>query len=108
MSCFSEDIRRAARFSICALFFFFLPLPLLAQNIYSVTNAAGDDTPGSLGAAVTGLNNSNLAGAITFNAVPVITLFQPLAPVSQTVSLQGASVAISGKNDAQAQFLFQQ
>ena len=108
MACFPEDARKAAQPRLFALFLFLLPFPLLAQNIYSVTTASGDESVGSLGAAVTGLNNSNLAGAITFNEGSPITLSQSLSPVSQSVSLQGGSVVIAGQNDAQAQFLFQQ
>ncbi|HUO57956.1 MAG TPA: autotransporter-associated beta strand repeat-containing protein, partial [bacterium] len=85
---------------------FLLSSASLAQT--NVTTNAGDQSAGSLGWAVTTLNNAG-AGSISIDGgVGPITLTQPLASVSQSVTFQGANSSVVGQDNGQAQFNFQQ
>ncbi len=66
---------------------------LSAQTV--VTTNAGDESNGSLGWAVTTLNNAG-AGAISIGNVGTITLTQPLPAFTQDVTLQGGSSNVIG------------
>lgn len=93
------------------------PLPLLALLFLAtvnlsaqtvVTTNAGDESNGSLGWAVTTLNNAG-AGAISIGStIGPITLTQPPPIVTQSVTFQGGNAAVIDQNGAQAKFLFQQ
>ncbi|HJT24197.1 MAG TPA: autotransporter domain-containing protein [bacterium] len=85
--------------------FVFSTANLFAQT--NVTTNAGDESNGSLGWAVTTLNNAG-AGAISIANVGPITLTQPLPTVSQTVTFLGVGMGVIGQDNAQSQFLFQQ
>ncbi len=86
-------------------FFWGTCLPASAQT--DVITDAGDESTGSLGWAVTTLNNTG-AGAISIENVGPITLTQPLPSVSQNVTFQGTGAQVIGQEDSQAQFLFEQ
>lgn len=92
-------------FSLLAPLFLFTAVQVSAQTV--VTTNAGDESNGSLGWAVTTLNNAG-AGAISIENVGLITLTQPLPSVSQTVTFLGTSFNIIGQDTAQSQLLFQQ
>ena len=93
-------------FSLLATLLLFTSAYLSAQTVVVTTNA-GDESNGSLGWAVTTLNNAG-AGAISIGNVGPITLTQPLSSVSQTVTFQGVGAGVIGQDTAQSQFLFQQ
>ena len=88
---------------------FLLSSPLFAQNTDAVTSNLGDESLGTLGWAVTDLNNLVGAGTITVDgSVGPITLSLPLPAVSNNVLFQGPTIGVVGEDDAQAQLNFQQ
>lgn len=93
---------------IWTFLFFPAAFPLFAQNAVTVTNSAPDESNGSLGWAITTLNASGTAGAITFtvDTSPILTVTLP--PISQSVTFEGGGLYLTGQNEAQAQLLFQQ
>lgn len=87
----------------------FPPCPLLfAQSAVTVTTNAGDPSAGSLGWAVTTLNAAGGGSLRLANSVGGVTLTQPLASFSQTVTFLGPDLNLTGQNNGQAQLLFQQ
>jgi hypothetical protein len=78
--------------------------PLPAQVPVTVTNNNGDQSAGSLGAAVTTLNNSG-SGSITLGGIAPITLTLPLDPLNVGVTFLGGPLRVVGQSSAQARFL---
>ena len=85
---------------------FFLSIVTVLQAQTNVTTNAGDESVGSLGWAVTTINNAGGGSISIDNSIGPITLTQPFVPLSQTVTFLGVSNVI-GQDSAQAQYLFQ-
>jgi uncharacterized protein with beta-barrel porin domain len=82
--------------------------PLRAQNLFTVTSTAGDQSTNSLGWAVTSLNAAGDGAIIMNNGSGNVTLNQALASLSSAnVTLQGQDLNLFGQNGAQSQLLFQ-
>jgi autotransporter-associated beta strand protein len=82
--------------------------PLEAQTTAVVSSNAGDQSTGSLGAAVTDLNNQG-AGSISFQSgLDPVTLTQPLDPLSYSVTFEGSDAFVAGQAGSPARLLFNQ
>ncbi len=94
-------------FLSAALFLFLLAGHSSAQNAVAVTTGAGDESVGSLGWAVTALNNDTGGGTVTFQSNYAVTLSQVLPSLTQSVTFAGGDQQVIGQNESQSQFLFQ-